>query len=98
MMDFLLLVAYVIGFGFLSYLFLSALTFSFSNFRKSENILNNDTKKTAYSSHSTSTPNMLISLDKQLKDIDLLFFLMLRRQPRSRLVPYTSLCRSLELN
>lgn len=71
MMDFLLLVAYVIGFGFLSYLFLSALTFSFSNFRKSEIILNNDTKKTAYSSHSTSTPNMLISLDKQLKDIDL---------------------------
>lgn len=69
MMDFLMLVAYVVGFGFLSYLLISALVFLINSFKKWES------KPVLMSSNadsfSRSTPNMLVSLDKQLHDMDL---------------------------
>lgn len=71
MMDLLQLVAYVTGFGFLSYLFFSALNFSFSGLVTSDKFKSLQAKKTEYLSQSLSTPNMLISLDKQLKELDL---------------------------
>lgn len=71
MMDLLQLVAYVTGFGFLSYLFFSALNYSFSGLKTSDKVKSLQVKKTEYSSQSISTPNMLISLDKQLKELDL---------------------------
>src|SRR5690606_30626391 len=71
MMDLLQLVAYVTGFGFLCYLFFSALNYSFSGLKTSGKVKNVQFKKTEYSSQSISTPNMLISLDKQLKELDL---------------------------
>lgn len=70
-MDLLQIVAYVTGFGFLSYLFFSALNYSLSGLKTSDKVKSVQVKKTEYSSQSISTPNMLISLDKQLKELDL---------------------------
>lgn len=69
MMDFLMLVAYVVGFGFLSYLLLSALVFLYNAFQKWES--QPVSMKSSIDSFSRSTPNMLVSLDKQLHDMDL---------------------------
>lgn len=71
MMDFLQTVVYVTAFGFLSYLFFSALNYSFSNFKKTKKEFCIQDTKAAYSSQSVSTPNLLINLDKQLKELDL---------------------------
>ncbi len=69
MMDFLMLVAYVVGFGFLSYLTLSALVYLINAFKKWES--KPVSVVASIDSFSRSTPNMLVSLDKQLNDMDL---------------------------
>lgn len=71
MTDLFKIFVYVTAFGFLTYLFLSAVKFSFSNLTKTKKVSYVNDTKTVYSSQSISTPNMLISLDKQLKELDL---------------------------
>lgn len=69
MTDLLSLVAYVFGFGFLSYLFLSACGYLISVMKGEKKVF--DKAKNVLSSSSRSTPNMLIALDKQLHDLNL---------------------------
>lgn len=72
MTEIISLIAYILGFGFLSYLILTAVGYFISVLKGEKSFTHK--VKTTFTSSSRSTPNMLLSLDKQLHEINLQVF------------------------